>query len=211
MTLMYGLHGFRVRDAGLASIDTLKPFALASGYAWRDLDYGWVGLLRLRLRNQRVAKRIAVGVQPGSVLVCHSNGAAIAYEAAWKHGLRGLKALVLINPALDAELWFPRVTANRIIVLHNRYDRPVRAAVWWAKLVNLFSPLSWPLGGHTWGEAGASGFTHAVGFNGPPLVQIDTGAPGPGQVKGHSAIFSRLDYWWPGLDRTLDAGGVHGR
>lgn len=205
MTRFYGLHGFKVRDLGAGSIDRLRPHAEAAGYQWCDLDYGWVGLLRVRLRNRRVARSIAGAIPPGAVLACHSNGAAIAYEAAWAHGLRGLKALILINPALDDDLWFPRGTADIVINLHNRYDRPVRAAVWWAKLANRCSPLSIPYGGHTWGAAGRTGLKPFLGPYGPPLVQIDTGAPGPGQVKGHSAVFARLDYWWPILQPLLGA------
>lgn len=135
------VHGFNVRDGGRKTTGTLRPYLKAAGYDVREFRYGWLGLLSVRLFNQRFAELLADMVNPDDVLIGHSNGCCLLHLAAQKRA-RFAKA-VYINPALDRGM--PLAPQVRVLhVWHSPSDRPVA----WARI----------LPDHPWGDMGAVGY-----------------------------------------------------
>lgn len=180
------LHGFNVRDEGIATVGRLAPYFEAAGFRVKRPRYGWTFLLfGVRYMNPRAARMIADMAEPGDVVVGHSNGCAIAVGAAEQGA--PFSQLVLINPALDSDHKFPS-QLERIHVWHSPSDAPVRWAKW----------LPW----HTWGDMGA------VGYRGPfdPRVTCYNKQNGfPVSSSGHSDIFAsgKLEYFAPLIVRAV--------
>ena len=170
MSKVYLLHGFNVHDQGNASVDTLIPSLEAmSGYKVIDLDYGFFFRLRVRLCNRSVAKILASIVEPDDVVIGHSNGCAIIYEAV-TYGAKFAKA-VLITPALDSDI---AISVDQVKVFYSPTDK----ATWLAKYI----PLS------IWGNQGRKGYTgpYRKGYS---QVNMDMKY---GQSLGHSGVFSDI-------------------
>lgn len=164
------LHGFNVRDEGERTVGRLAPYFERSGFAVKRPRYGWRGLLGVRLLNETFATIIADMAEPGDIVVGHSNGCAIAAQAADIGAPFG--QMVLINPALDSDRRFPR-HVGRIHVWHSPSDSPVSLA----KL------LPW----HAWGDMGA------VGYRGPYDPRVTSYNKENGyevSSGGHSDVFS---------------------
>jgi hypothetical protein len=173
------LHGFNVRDGGENTIDKLKPYLERAGFTPFDHDYGWLGLLGVRLHNGRIAQDVASKVKPGDIGIGHSNGCAILAEAA-RLGAP-FAGLVFINPALDEDcVVAPHV--KFVHVYHNEGDY----AVWTARLLRF---------NHPWGAMGRDGFKGTD----PRYLNIDCSP----DVRGHSALFSKLDKWGPVIIREV--------
>lgn len=179
------VHGFNVRDGGKATTDRLHPYLAGAGFEVVDEDYGWIGLLGVRLFNGPLARGIAdrailnsnAGVKP--VGIGHSNGCAILARAADLGA--PFEALVLINPALDAErVIAPQV--RQVHVYHSRHDAAVRTARW----------LRW----HEWGDMGARG------YQGPADARYKC-FDCSDYIEGHSAIFDKLEAWGPAIVANL--------
>lgn len=156
-------HGFNVRDSGKETTDKLLPYLKA--YNIQQADYGFLGLVGVRLYNDNIAKLIAGMVNDSTTGIGHSNGCAILVDAA-KQTDR-IKRLILINPALDSDTEFPN-SVEQITIICNSHDTTVKASKW----------LPW----HVWGQMGKVGYTGenplAVNYNSYVLFG----------VKGHSAV-----------------------
>lgn len=174
------VHGFNVRDDGTRSIGALAPYFVARGFTVKRFRYGWLFLLGVKLLNRRFARLLADFVEPGDVVVCHSNGAAIAHRAASEF-FAPIAQLVLINPALDSDAQFPH-QIEAIHIWHSPSDLPVRFARW--------IPFA------RWGDMGA------VGYRGPydrRVRNYNKEHSFPVSSKSHSDIFTgpRLKYFGP--------------
>lgn len=157
-------HGFNIGDKGKHTLDRLKDYL-----DMVDVDYGFFGLLRVRLCNACVAHSIVNLVPDNSVAIGHSNGCLIAAEAA-KYGAP-FKKLILINPALNKKYIFP--TGLKVDV----YYVPTDYTVWWASLMLK----------HKWGKMGQ------VGYRGDnPLVTNYNATELFGALK-HSDVFNFAD------------------
>lgn len=171
------LHGFNVFDRGRGTTDRLVPYFRRAGYPTRQHDYGWFGLLQVRLRNEEVAKRVLRSVKPGDIGVGHSNGCEILARAADLGA--PFAGLVFIHPALEAT----REIAHQVSwfdVYHGRRDVAVQAA-------ELFDWLPWNWGEeHPWGDMGMRGY---LGTD-PRAANINDGLD-------HSGIFTMLEDWGP--------------
>jgi hypothetical protein len=143
------IHGFNVSDEGEGTVGKLGPMFEAAGYTVKRPRYGWRGLLGVRALNKTFSRMITDMSEPGDIAVCHSNGAAIAAEAADLGA--PFSQLVLINPALDHDRRFPR-QLDAIHVWHSPSDGPLK----FARL------LPW----HSWGNMGA------VGYRGPADARV---------------------------------------
>ncbi|QDU34249.1 hypothetical protein KS4_23150 [Poriferisphaera corsica] len=155
-TRIIKLHGFNVHDKGAATVDMLNPYL--ADYDYQDLDYGYFNLKDVRMKNSTVALALAVQTkQPKQdIWLGHSNGCAIIYEALELMSdvsavspeiaeyLPYPQGIILINPALDADIEFPE--GNYFIHI---YYSPSDDPVWWAKW------LWW----HKWGSMGRDGYT----------------------------------------------------
>lgn len=157
-------HGFNVNDDGKSTIGKLATVLPFPGV--QQVDYGWTGLLGVRVLNPRIAKLVAGMTEPGSVGIGHSNGCDILRRAAALGA--PFKHLILINPALDSDISFSD-QIEHIDVLHNPTDNVVTAAK--------FIPWS------AWGDMGRAGYT---GID-PRVVNHDTHAQFG--ATGHSGVF----------------------
>jgi alpha-beta hydrolase superfamily lysophospholipase len=119
-------------------------------------------------------------VEEGDVVVCHSNGAAIAHRAASEFFAK-IGQLVLINPALDADVSFPHQIAA-VHVWHSPSDLPVRFAKW--------IPFA------RWGDMGAVGYRGAYDAR---VKNYDKEFGYEVRSKSHSDIFTgpRLKFFAP--------------
>lgn len=175
------VHGFNVWDGGRATVGKLRPFLSACGVPYISINYGHVGLVGTRLKNRKIARRVAqaaltaldVGYSP--VLIGHSNGCAIIHLALAE--LTGLCTLavgaIYINPAMEKDV---RSSASLgwLRVWHSPSDKPVR----WSKWL----PRS---NARPWGEMGAVGYVgsdHRVTNHNKELMKPSS--------KSHSDLFS---------------------
>lgn len=135
------IHGFNVDDGGAGTTDRLRPYFESNGYEVVEQDYGWRGLLGVRLHNDRSAARLVAEAMPGDIAVGHSNGAAIIHAAT--HAGARLTGVVYINPALDRDL-----APGPSVLWADVYYSPSDKVVPWARL----------LIGHAWGDMGRTGY-----------------------------------------------------
>lgn len=185
--LIHGIHSNGVGNTG-----KLAPYFRAAGFDVFARRYGWAfaspailpGLVNWQ--NERRAKRLAETIADGDAIVCHSNGAAVAYCIQADH--RELSALILINPALDRDTDFHNV--ERVLCLHNEGD----------DVVGLSAAL--PL--NHWGMMGKTGYSGSLAN----VVNVNCAEPPDGLPKlwGHSALFEpaeNLRAWGPALAREM--------
>lgn len=169
------VHGFNVRDYGRRSTDRLIPHLKASGHEVKDLDYGWLGLLGVRIYGSRIARRIAHKAvnEPFNVLVGHSNGCALIHSALWymrriwspQELGEKVQRVIYISPALNRDAPCPPWMMGKIHVFHSQRDDVVKLA-----------DLLWC---HPWGSMGARG-AESSGFVNHDFTEI---------VDSHSAWF----------------------
>ena len=139
------VHGFNVSDGGLSTIDRLIPALLDKG-AWviKQFDYGWRGLLGVRIMSTSDAKGLMKLYKPGDIVIGHSNGCALIALAIEK-GMP-VTHCIFIHPALNKG-WCPPMDhpVKQIHVYYSSQDR----ATWWARLLPF----------HKWGAMGTVGPT----------------------------------------------------
>ena len=172
MTTAHLLHGFNISNKGRTTTDKLRPYLERIGLRVREMDYGWLGLLGVRLMNGRLAKRLAAHIAPGDIGVGHSNGCAILARAADMGA--AFSGLVFLNPALDAD----RDIAPAVQWIHVYYNKGDEA-----------TRLSAFLLAHQWGDMGLVGYCG----DDPRVRNYDCSM----SLSGHSAIFSKLATWGP--------------
>ncbi len=176
------VHGIHARE-GTSNVRKLVPYFEAQGFEVLVFEYGYVGVIDARFRNPGIARRLAEVVRPDDHLVCHSNGATVAWIAMHKLGMRCLK-VSLIAPALDDDKVMERATWTD--VYYNRCDH----VVWFARLL-------WH---HAWGSMGRDGCTNADGIR-MGMCNIDVvNHAGLPKICGHLEYFEpyilpRLGPW----------------
>ena len=179
-TMTFLLHGFNVKDRGHDTTSRIVPFlkkVVDSGDIINQ-SYGYFNLWDVLWKNKKVAKKLTRRVEAfnhGSkvMAVGHSNGCAIINAAA-KMGAH-FDTVLLINPALNVNTKFPP-TIGKIIVLHTKHDKAVRAA----RFFDAIPFVEW-LVPDSWGAMGAKGATRRD----RRVININT------KVDGHSSIFSK--------------------
>lgn len=166
------IHGVRVRKNN-RDLYRLATAFRAAGFCVTIPRYGYIPACLIGAipwLDNRIADSMAGFIEPGDILVGHSNGATLAYLISKRHPLRGA---VLINPALECDA-VPN--ADFVHVYHNEGDLIVRLAA--------LIPFN------IWGAMGAVGY---CGSN-PLVVSIDQARP-PGELPalhGHSDIFQPM-------------------
>lgn len=165
------VHGIHTKE-GTSNVRKLVPYFEAEGFDVLVFEYGWLGVLGARWRNPGIARRLASVVRPSDHLVCHSNGATVAWMAMENHSMRCERAS-LIAPALDSDEVL--YGAWHTDVYHNACDH----VVWFARL----------LIHHAWGSMGRDGATnvlhHALGMHNIDVAN-HAGMP---QICGHLEYF----------------------
>lgn len=185
------IHGFNVWDGGRGSIQHLTP--------WLDdpvgHDYGWVFLMRLRWVNDRTVEAMLPDIQPGDVLVAHSNGCLIA----WRLVMAGapVSAVVCIQPALRRDTQWPETLP--VLCCYNPDDWVVSLGRVWSRFASVVNPWR---NRHGWGAAGRHGFT-----SGQPMVSNWDTSDGYPPAEGHSAIFQdpAVYRFGPAIARWLES------
>jgi pimeloyl-ACP methyl ester carboxylesterase len=162
------IHGWRVRDRGKR---TLGPLA----DALRDLEhevilysYGYVFTRRkTEMVSRKTAKLLSTKIEPGDVVIGHSNGARVAFELSFYAPL--IRRMVWLNPALDPDV-VPAKTVQKCLVVHSKRDRATRIAKW--------------LPGSIWGAMGTVGY----------LPSEEDGFPVDRRMKGLEHSGRHSDY-----------------
>lgn len=142
MKTAYLIHGIKTRDPDRSSISFLRY--IMPRLKVIALSYGnWPALFALFMPivNHFVIKNLMVQIQPGQILIGHSNGCTIAYGISQRLFTKGL---VLINPALDEDVVFDPFL-DFIHVYYSEDDSIVK--------LSAFLPFS------LWGRMGATGYT----------------------------------------------------
>jgi len=184
--LIHGIHSNGVGNTG-----KLAPYFRDADFDVFARRYGWAFASPAILpgfvdwRNQRRAKKLAETIADGDAVVCHSNGAAVAYYIQADH--RELSALILINPALDRDTDFHNT--GRVLCLHNAGD----------DVVGLSAALPF----NHWGAMGRDGYAGTLAN----VVNVDCANPQEmlPPLWGHSALFEKdaLPFWGPALAREM--------
>lgn len=168
MARIYLLHGFNVEDGGDSTTGKLKSPLSRYGNNVTQIKYGDFGRARVRMCNKGMGAAIASMAEPGSVLIAHSNGAAIAYRACMNKA--PFSRVILINPALDSKLWLPHVP--KVSVFFSESDP-------WTRLAK-YIPFS------KWGNQGAIGYQGPNPWNKYSQWELDALT---GEKCGHSGAF----------------------
>lgn len=138
-------------------------------------SYGFMGFWKARWDNDRQARRLAAAIEPGDIVITHSNGAAITWLACNRHGARPA-GVINVNPALDR---WRTAACSWVETIHSKGDRWVWASQW--------------LPGHIWGDQGR------VGYRGKAAntMNHDAGAFGHMAYEGHCGLFEpeRIYAW----------------
>ena len=165
------VHGIHSAE-GTTNMRRLVPYFEEQGFRVTVFEYGWLGVLRARWANPGIARRLASLVLESDHLVCHSNGAAVAWLAMRNHRMK-CRRVSLIAPALDSDKILDG--AIRTDVYHNGCDH----VVWLARLL-------WH---HAWGSMGRDGCTYkAASAIGMSNIDVANHAALP-RICGHLEYF----------------------
>ena len=175
------IHGFNVSDGGTGSVGKFRRF-----FPWALLhNYGWVGLIGLRWRNDKVVRDLLPHIRKGDVLICHSNGCLIAWRLV-KQGAP-VSAVVCIQPALRRDTRWPDDV--NVLCLYNHDDWIVNLGRMWGRFMSVANPFR---NRHGWGAAGRYGFDQESVTN----WRTDTG---DFPAKVHSGVFKNSAFYhWGG-------------
>lgn len=177
MKKIHLIHGFNVFDGGKGSIGSLQKYFEDAGHEVELHNYGWVGILRLRLVNKKTVRNIMDKIDPDKdVVIGHSNGCLVAWMIAAEGVI--IDKLVCIQPALRRDTIFPHTVRN-ILTLYNKKD----VAVFAARIFRYMNPVSW-FHPHQWGMAGKRGFTRKD----TRMKQINTLTDLPVKCSGHTYL-----------------------
>jgi hypothetical protein len=140
----YLVHGFNVRDGGESTTHNLEGLVRLRGYEVEEVKVGWLGRIGVRVCNDNLAALLTSIVDPGSVAIGHSNGAAML-QLAVEMGAT-FDHLIYINPALD-------------------HDRPlppqVKSLNVWADRRDIWPRLAAAIPFSPWGSMGTDGHSGA--------------------------------------------------
>ena len=164
------IHGFNVRDGGSSTVDRLAPYLIKAGHHCDidEADYGWLGLIGVRLRKHAAVRRISKAIEKADVIISHSNGSNYETKALKLHQTHPERyTIIRLSPALNSKATIPS-NVKRGVVMHTRSDFIVWLAGW--------------MPAHPWGRQGWQGYT---GDN-PCIENRDFSD----LVNGHSDWFS---------------------
>lgn len=179
------VHGFASWRSGRLDIDKLTPYFRQAEFEIVNFDYGFHFLVTPN--NSKWAARLAAMIQPNDVIVAHSNGCLITQLATLITPAPPIRALALLNPAMDDKVQFgPQV--NTVDVFYTPFDLPIR--------FGSFLPF-----GHPWGTAGVRGVTtgdHRIRNHDMTRYAVP--------IRSHLGIFQSeaLSFWGPAIVRAVE-------
>ena len=166
MTNVIIVHGFNDPRSGADNVDRLIPYIKRKGYNTVEVDYGWRGLIGVRICNDSTARNLLKLYKRGDIVIGYSNGCSIVARAI-EMGLP-VDHVIFIHPALHADWEPPTDRLNRkIYVYHSREDWTTKMAGW----IRKYSPLNFIFGKTKWGQMGTIGSTSTH----PSLINIKDG------------------------------------
>jgi hypothetical protein len=166
------VHGIHTRE-GASNVGRLAPYFERAGFEVKVFEYGWLGVLQARFRNPGIARRLAALVRRDDHLVCHSNGATVAWLAMRRHGMT-CQRVSLVAPALDDDKLMQNAAHTDV------YFNGCDDVLWLARLF-------WH---HAWGSMGRDGCSNPLRriFD---TVNIDVAHhPELPQICGHLDYFA---------------------
>lgn len=183
------VHGFNVADP-TETVGKLKAYlkdSIMFNYGWRFFSVLW--------HNKKDAKVLkdnlnyALGQNKERIVFAHSNGCAIAVEAARQGAI--IDNLICINPALKRDTVFPCLIKN-ILVIHTKHDKSTKSARFFDKV-----PLIQILIPNAWGDMGASG----ASVDDKRVTNLNLSD----SLNGHSDFFddSNLDEFMPQVNEWI--------
>ena len=144
------IHGFNDRSAGAKNIDLMKPYLESLGYKvdTDSADYGWIGLIGVRLRKHKAVMRIVNAMEDENtrMVMTYSNGANYAMKALkllWRNDM----VVFHCSPALIKRATFPS-SVHKAHVFFTKSD-------WAVKFSTLARWLRLTPG---WGNMGSEGY-----------------------------------------------------
>ncbi len=173
------VHGIHTGDDAHWMEELAREFR-AAGFCAQSWTYGYAHALTTRWQNPKRAQQLAWLIEPGDIVVGHSNGCCLAWMAANLGAQIG--GAVFLNPALDSEAVMP-AHVPWVNLYPNRQD----SVVTWARLFRA----------HPWGSQGRDGLTvedprYLTRFT--DEITHALGMP----ITGHSAIINEgLPSWGP--------------
>ncbi len=140
------VHGFNVSDGGAGTTGrAADKFRKRGGLKVIEFAPGWRGLLGVRFGNKRRAQNLAKIIQPGDLLIGHSDGCNLIDKACHELSSLGPESVhcVYFNPALDRDTALSRIV-SKCLVFFTKSDETVWLSKW--------------LPFHAWGEMGRKGY-----------------------------------------------------
>jgi pimeloyl-ACP methyl ester carboxylesterase len=183
MTTIHLLHGIHTKPGSRRLQDLVPIVVEASGRPVVYHEYGDIWAIQTRWKNPGIARRLVKLIQPGDILVGHSNGAAIWMRALMEGA--PARGLVLLNPALDDETDFS--VAPHLEWIHVYYNDDDEWVPWAARAPKwLLDPL--------WGDMGRDGYR---GTDWRVLQTDCEHTIGMPSLRGHGAILEpTAAYTW---------------
>ena len=177
------VHGIHYRDSA-GWMDYMVEAFNEAGWDAAKWTYGYAYALLTRIQNPWRASKLLEIIQPGDVVLGHSNGACLAWMAAELGAPIG--GAILLNPALDTDkVMAPQV--KWVNLYANRQDEAV--------------PLAKIFVGHPWGAQGRDGLKVS-----DRRYQTTWTDEEPPRVYGHSAILapSAISLWTQRIIRDAE-------
>ena len=165
-------------------------------YGWRTYvwTYGYAYALLTRVQNPGRAERLADLIEPGDVVLGHSNGGCLAWMAAELGA--PISGAILVNPALDTDKLMAK-QVQWVNLYTNRHDAAVPLASWFG--LRDIVP-------HPWGAQGRDGISVP---DVPRYRVVESSVPrnDAPAVKGHSAVLATdaLPAWSHVIVRQAEA------
>ena len=172
------VHGFNVRDGGAGTTGQAAIRLREKGVDVIEFKPGWRGLLGVRLGNKRRAQNLAKLIEPGDLLIGHSDGCNLIDKACHELSSLGSETVdcVYFNAALDRDTALSKIV-SKCLVFHTESDNTVRVSKWLAL--------------HPWGEMGRKGYKAAhPSLHDKRYINCSYESLGHYDL-GHSGIFKR--------------------
>lgn len=118
------IHGIHTKKEETSTPERLIPDLLAVGYSEEDIvnhEYGWAFGITSRWANDERAAEIARKINPGDVIIAHSNGCLITKIMLADCGILP-RRVILLQPALDVDTVFEQGNYD-INVFFNKEDK----------------------------------------------------------------------------------------
>ena len=170
-------HGIHTSRTSRRLADLAPLVEKASGIKTKYFEYGNLLAVQTRFWNPGIAERLAKLVEPGDILVGHSNGVCISVRAL----MLGAPAvgLVALNGALKNDFDFDGLTPG-LTFIHAYYNDDDGAVPWAQRSPKiLLDPL--------WGDLGHDGYKGTSWKVRQFDCEHTTGMPA---LRGHSAILN---------------------